>query len=87
MIYQTLMRDVLSGQLSAADFQERYLELFKNDATVWNAQMYSILEEVFEYTEGYEENEDVRRGANLLDETQLKAVIARLLPRVDKLLE
>jgi len=85
--YQTLMRDVVSDRLSAAEFQSRYLKLFKDDPTLWNGEMYSILEEAFEYTEGYEQHEDVRRGANLLDEHQIKAVIARLLPRIDKLLE
>ena len=64
--YKTLISEFLKGQISASDFQHRYLTMFKNEEPIGSQEVFDVLEYLFTSADGYVADPESRR--NLLAE-------------------
>ena len=68
--YIELMQMFISRQLPAAEFEHRYLELFKHDPTEWPEPVFLLLDELYAAVDTFCADPEIR-DENDLDETQL----------------
>ena len=83
--YERLLRCLLSGELSAAEFQREFLHVFQNDPNIWTGEHYRTLETLFEEVDAFEANSAVR-DKDMLDEHELKKVAEDSLAKITALL-
>lgn len=51
--YGGLIRRFIDGEVSAEDFQKRYLDLFKRESRVLNEQLFQLLDRLFADIDAY----------------------------------
>ena len=73
--YGRLMESMLSGRLSATDFERRYLDLFKADGADRSPRVFGILDALFAEVDAFCPDPDVREPDDL-DEEQLRQRVA-----------
>jgi len=70
--YVRLMSLFLNGELSASDFQKQYLGAFKADETLWQGDIYLILDRVFAETDSYCSDNELRQQlCSAIDDKEL----------------
>ncbi|CAM2846561.1 MULTISPECIES: colicin immunity domain-containing protein [Vibrio] len=65
--YTLLMSRFLSGQLTGAQFEERYLEMFKNESRPMPENVYQVLNSLFYCVDAYCSDPDLRDDDDLDD--------------------
>ena len=82
--YKALISQFINGQISASDFQEAYLTMFKNEEPIGIKDVFDVLEYLFTSADGYvadpevrtkilAENPDLRKYGQALDDEELRA--------------
>jgi len=70
--YITLLHEFLSGQITAKEFETKYLHQFKEDNRHFPGEIFTILNRLFTDCDAFNANPALR-GSNDLDEQQLLA--------------
>jgi hypothetical protein len=70
--YVILMRAFLEGRLAAPEFQLLYLTLFKTDSRHRPQEIFDILDGLFADVDDYCYDDQLRRRAGGIDESQLR---------------
>jgi hypothetical protein len=58
--YRNLIYEFMNGDISAADFQTRYMRMFKQDDDIELGEEFDILEYLFTSADGYVEDPEAR---------------------------
>lgn len=82
--YVDLISAFVEGRMEAAVFESEYLRLFKNDPTDWPEDAYQVLDGLFADVDAFSGDPKLR-GADGLDEEQLRAKAAAALERLNRL--
>jgi hypothetical protein len=69
--YTTLIAAFVHGDISASEFEQRYLRMFKNETRVIPGELYIVLNELFTDVDAFCGN-PMLRGRDDLDEAQLR---------------
>lgn len=68
--YQRLIHEFISGSVSAAEFERRYLDLFKSDDSIREENIFLVLDRLFSDVDVFCSDPAIR-GKNDLDEQGL----------------
>ena len=79
--YLDLMRDFLADQISASDFERRYLDLFQNDKIARPEHTFRDLNDLFFDVDAFCGDPELRDGDDL-DEDQLRASVRSAVERL-----
>lgn len=71
--YETLIEEFSQRKIDAAEFEERYLSLFKADSTDWKDDEFEILDGLFGAVDAFCPDPNLREEEDL-DENQLREV-------------
>jgi hypothetical protein len=69
-LYIDLLRSLGQKEISVIDFEKKYLNLYKNDATEWTEPEFAILDELFGAVDAFCADTSLRSAGDL-DEDQL----------------
>lgn len=84
--YADLINDYLSGKISVLDFEQKYLEMFKHDETLWVGEEFKLLNDLFSDLDSFCYDSAIRSSEDL-DEIQLRSSARATLGRLKELLE
>ena len=70
-IYIQMIESFLKNEITATDFERRYLRLFKDDNTNWNQHEYEVLNQLFSDVDAFCADPSLRNSKDL-DERQLR---------------
>lgn len=87
--YQHLFSQFLSGGIPVNQFQEAYLNLFKNEKRTMSEDSYELLEEVFGDVDAFTTDPELlaEQPDFYLDETRLRDSISKASKRLSTLAE
>ncbi|MBK7704669.1 MAG: hypothetical protein IPN69_14470 [Acidobacteria bacterium] len=83
--YVTLINEYLSDKISVLDFEQRYLEMFKQDETLWTGEEFAVLNDLFSDLDAFCYDSTIRDSEDL-DEPQLRNRAEIALEKLEKLL-
>lgn len=81
------MRDFTDGRVSAPQFEEKYLAVFKAEAEIPQPDTFDVLDGLFADVDEYVADPDLRARAGGLDDEQLRGCAERALARLAQLYE
>ncbi|WP_082973438.1 colicin immunity domain-containing protein [Mycobacterium sp. E2327] len=70
--YAPLIASFVDHQISAREFESRYLTLFKNDRDQVRSREFNILDRLFADVDEYTADPDLRRRVGGLDDQELR---------------
>lgn len=70
-VYANLVNDYLSSKISVLDFEQKYLEMFKKDETLWIGEEFDVLNDLFGDLDAFCYDSTIRTSEDL-DEVQLR---------------
>lgn len=83
--YATLIHDYLSDKIGVLDFEQKYLEMFKQDDTLWVGEEFAVLNGLFSDLDAFCYDSTIRDFEDL-DEPQLRNRAEVALENLEKLL-
>lgn len=83
--YRALINEYLSDKISVLDFEQRYLEMFKQDETLWTGEEFAVLNDLFSDLDAFCYDSAIRDSDDL-DEPQLRSRAEMALKKLEKLL-
>lgn len=83
--YADLIKGYLSNKISVLDFEQKYLETFKQDETLWSGEEFAVLNDLFSDLDAFCYDPTIRSSEDL-DEEQLRDRAEIALERLKKLL-
>jgi len=83
--YINLLTLFVTGKISAVAFEHRYLELFKNDSTIYSETLFLILDKLFGDVDAFCADSTLRDEFDL-DEKQLRQACIQTLAKLEVML-
>lgn len=82
--YKVLIRTFIDNQITPADFEKRYLEMFKGESEIFEQDIFDILQDLFTSADGYvgdpvlrrkllASNPDLKQYGQGLDDDELRS--------------
>jgi hypothetical protein len=82
--YITLIESYLTRQISSAEFESKYLRLFKNEKRIPPAQIYELLNRLFTDVDAFCSNPSFRNRSSI-DENELRECANRAFQELKRL--
>jgi hypothetical protein len=84
--HRVLIEQFAAGDISADQFEEKYLAQYKADSTHWDSAVFDILDGLFFDVDDYVGDADLRAEAGGLDRDELRARAQLALRKLDQYL-
>ncbi|HEX7662105.1 MAG TPA: colicin immunity domain-containing protein [Pseudonocardiaceae bacterium] len=80
--HANLIRQFVDHEITAAEFESRYLQLVKNDKVIHGKPAFGIIDELFYYVDEYFDDPDASDAERDLEVTNLRGHAREALERI-----